>query len=265
MPIMKAETLAVSFDDKMVLKDLSLAIEEGKIVSILGPNGSGKSTLLKVLSRNIKPDKGIVYLEDQNLAQLSGKKIAQQMAVLPQSPQAPSDLTVRDLVEFGRFPHQSWWRGKSVQDEACIDWALTQTGLGQMSDRVVSTLSGGERQRVWIAMALAQKPEIVLLDEPTTYLDICHQLEIMDLLAAFNQEHNLTVVMVLHDINHAARYSDYVAVLQQGQIFAAGKPEEVITEHTLREVFGVESEIILDRAGKPVVMIQGLTPKKAKN
>lgn len=263
MPIMKAEALAVSFDDKMVLKDLSLAIEEGKIVSILGPNGSGKSTLLKVLSRNIKPDKGIVYLEDQNLAQLSGKKIAQQMAVLPQSPQAPSDLTVRDLVEFGRFPHQNWWRGKSAQDEACIDWALTQTGLSQMSDRVVSTLSGGERQRVWIAMALAQKPEIVLLDEPTTYLDICHQLEIMDLLAAFNQEHNLTVVMVLHDINHAARYSDYVVVLQQGHIFAAGKPEEVITEHTLREVFGVESEIILDRAGKPVVIIQSLTPKKA--
>ncbi len=262
MPIMKAEELVVNFDDKTVLKNLSLAIEEGKIVSILGPNGSGKSTLLKALSRNIKPDKGIIYLEDKNLAQISGKMIAQQMAVLPQSPQAPSDLTVRDLVEFGRFPHQSWWRGKSEQDEVCVGWALNQTGLAQMADRVVSTLSGGERQRVWIAMALAQKPEIVLLDEPTTYLDICHQLEIMELLATFNHEHKLTVVMVLHDINHAARYSDYVVILQQGQIFAAGKPEDVITEHTLREVFGVESEIIFDRAGKPVVMIQGLTSKK---
>jgi iron complex transport system ATP-binding protein len=262
MPIMRAEELAVSFDEKVVLKKLTVAIEEGKIISILGPNGSGKSTLLKVLSRNIKPDTGIVYLEEKNLAQLSGKMIAQQMAVLPQSPQAPSDLTVRDLVEFGRFPHQSWWQGKSEQDENCVSWALTQTGLAQMADRVVSTLSGGERQRVWIAMALAQKPEIVLLDEPTTYLDICHQLEIMDLLAAFNQEHNLTVVMVLHDINHAARYSDYVVVLQQGQIFAAGKPEEVITEHTLREVFRVESEITFDKAGKPMVMIQGLTSRK---
>jgi len=259
MSIMKAEALSVNFDDKMVLKDLSLAIEEGKIISILGPNGSGKSTLLNVLSRNIKPNKGIVYLDGQNLAQLSGKKLAQQMAVLPQSPQAPSDLTVRDLVEFGRFPHQSWWRGKSEQDEACVSWALTQTGLTQMADRVVSTLSGGERQRVWIAMALAQKPEILLLDEPTTYLDICHQLEIMELLAAFNHEHKLTVVMVLHDINHAARYSDYVTVLQQGQIFAAGKPADVITEHTLREVFRVESEISFDSAGKPMVMIRGLT------
>ncbi|SFM10782.1 ABC transporter ATP-binding protein [Pelosinus propionicus] len=261
MSNMKAEALSVNFDDKMVLKDLSLAIEEGKIISILGPNGSGKSTLLNVLSRNIKPNKGIVYLDGQNLSQLSGKMLAQQMAVLPQSPQAPSDLTVRDLVEFGRFPHQSWWRGKSEQDEACVSWALMQTGLIQMADRVVSTLSGGERQRVWIAMALAQKPEILLLDEPTTYLDICHQLEIMELLAAFNHEHKLTVVMVLHDINHAAKYSDYVAVLQQGQIFAAGEPAEVITEHTLREVFRVESEISFDVSGKPMVMIRGLTPK----
>jgi iron complex transport system ATP-binding protein len=262
MAILKADALSLRFDEKNVLENLTFAVEEGKIVSILGPNGSGKSTLLKVLSRNIKPDKGIVYLDDKNLAQLNGKTIAQQMAILPQSPQAPNDLTVRDLVEFGRFPYQSWWRGKSKQDESCVDWALTETGLVQMADRVVSTLSGGERQRVWIAMALAQRPEILLLDEPTTYLDICHQLEIMELLAAFNNEHNLTVVMVLHDINHAIRYSDYIVVLQQGQVFAAGTPEDVITEHTLREVFGVESEIILDKTGKPVIIIQGLVAKK---
>jgi iron complex transport system ATP-binding protein len=262
MAILKADALSLRFDEKNVLENLTFAVEEGKIVSILGPNGSGKSTLLKVLSRNIKPDKGIVYLDDKNLAQLNGKTIAQQMAILPQSPQAPNDLIVRDLVEFGRFPYQSWWRGKSKQDESCVDWALTETGLVQMADRVVSTLSGGERQRVWIAMALAQRPEILLLDEPTTYLDICHQLEIMELLAAFNNEHNLTVVMVLHDINHAIRYSDYIVVLQQGQVFAAGTPEDVITEHTLREVFGVESEIILDKTGKPVIIIQGLVAKK---
>lgn len=259
MTFMKGEGLSVSFGDEIVLKNLSLEIEEGKIIAILGPNGSGKSTLLKVLSRNIKPNKGSVYLDDKNLVQFSGKTLAQKMAVLPQSPQAPSDLTVRDLVEFGRFPHQSWWQGKSKQDDDCVGWALGQTGLIQMADRVVSTLSGGERQRVWIAMALAQKPEILLLDEPTTYLDICHQLEIMELLANFNNEQHLTVVMVLHDINHAARYSDHVVVVQEGQVFAAGSPREVITEHTLREVFGVESEVIFDKAGKPVVIIQGLT------
>jgi len=261
MTFVKGEGLSVSFGDEMVLKNLSVEIEEGKIIAILGPNGSGKSTLLKVLSRNIKPNKGSVYLDDKNLVQFSGKTLAQKMAVLPQSPQAPSDLTVRDLVEFGRFPHQSWWQGKSKQDDDCVGWALRQTGLIQMADRVVSTLSGGERQRVWIAMALAQKPEILLLDEPTTYLDICHQLEIMELLANFNNEQHLTVVMVLHDINHAARYSDYVVVVQEGQVFAAGSPREVITEHTLREVFGVESEVILDKTGKPVVIIQGLTCK----
>jgi iron complex transport system ATP-binding protein len=262
MPIMKTEEVSVRFGEKIILESLSLAVDKGQIVSILGPNGSGKSTLLKVLSGNIKPNRGAVYLDNKNLAQLKAKIIARQMAVLPQSPQAPNDLTVRDLVEYGRFPHHSWWQSKSEQDDTYVEWALDQTGLSQLSDRVVSTLSGGERQRVWIAMALAQKPEILLLDEPTTYLDICHQLEIMELLAEFNHEHAITVVMVLHDINHAARYSDYVVVLKEGQIFAAGKPEEVITEHTLRQVFGVESEIKLDTLGKLVIVIQGLTCKR---
>lgn len=264
MSIMKAEELSIGFGGKAVLENLTLAVEEGKIVSILGPNGSGKSTLLKALAGNIKPNRGIVYLNEKNLIELTAKTIARQMAVLPQSPQAPSDLTIRDLVEYGRFPHQSWWQGKSEKDDAYVEWALDQTGLSQMSNRVISTLSGGERQRVWIAMALAQKPEILLLDEPTTYLDICHQLEIMELLSAFNREHTITVVMVLHDINHAARYSDYVAIVYQGQVFAAGTPELVITEHTLRQVFGVESEIRLDSVGKPMITIQGLTCKRTK-
>jgi len=262
MAIIKAEKLNLSFDEKEVLKNLTIAVGKGQIISIIGPNGSGKSTLLKALSRNVKPDKGVVYLEDVDLTQLSSKVIARKMAVLPQSPQAPKDLTVRDLVEYGRYPHQSWWQGKSGQDDVCVAWALSQTGLTEMSERIVSTLSGGERQRVWIAMALAQKPEILLLDEPTTYLDICHQLEIMELLAEFNQEHNITVVMVLHDINHAARYSDFIAVLQQGKVFAMGKSAEVITSHTLRSVFGVESIINMDELGKPVVNITGLTKKR---
>ena len=262
MPIMRAENLSVDFSGKTVLKNLMIAIEQGQIVSIIGPNGSGKSTLLKALSRNLKPNGGNIYLEGSNLSALSAKYVARKMAVLPQSPQAPKDLTVRDLVEYGRYPHQSWWQGKSQQDDEYVDWALGQTGLRQMADRIVSTLSGGERQRVWIAMALAQKPEILLLDEPTTYLDICHQLEIMELLADFNRDHKITVAMVLHDINHAARYSDCIAVLHQGQVFAVGSPNEVITSHTLQEVFGVESIITQDKVGKPVVMITGLTKRR---
>ena len=262
MAIMKTEKLAVNFSGVSVLKNLTIAVGKGQIISILGPNGSGKSTLLKALSRNLKPNKGNVYLDDNNLAQLSAKFIARKMAVLPQSPESPKDLTVRDLVEYGRYPHQSWWQGKSQQDDQCVDWALVQTGLNDMESRIVSTLSGGERQRVWIAMALAQKPEILLLDEPTTYLDISHQLEIMELLADFNHEHNITVVMVLHDINHAARYSDCVVILDQGEIFAIGKPEEVITPHALRVVFGVESKIWMDNIGKPIVVITGLSKKE---
>lgn len=265
MPMMHTKNLALGFDGKAVLKDLTLTVEKGQILSILGPNGSGKSTLLNALSRNLKPDQGSVYLAGENLATLGAKVIAQQMAVLPQSPQAPKDLTVLDLVGYGRYPHQSWWRGKSTEDDTCITWALGETGLTGMKDRIVSTLSGGERQRVWIAMALAQKPEILLLDEPTTYLDICHQLEIMELLADCNREHNITVAMVLHDINQAAHYSDSVVILQAGQIFAMGKPAEVITSHTLRQVFGVESKVMLDNTGKPVVMITGLTKKRGNN
>lgn len=265
MPIMQVENIDLGFAGTPVLKNLTMAVKKGQMMSIIGPNGSGKSTLLKALSRNLKPDKGNVYLSGSNIASLSAKVIARKMAVLPQAPQAPKDLTVKDLVEYGRYPHQNWWQAKSEQDSHCVKWALAQTGLEDMADRIVSTLSGGERQRVWIAMALAQKPEILLLDEPTTYLDICHQLEIMELLADFNQEHNLTVVMVLHDINHAARYSDCVAVLHHGEIFAIGKPAEVITSHMLRVVFGVESEIGIDNKGKPVVTITGLTKKRGSN
>lgn len=262
MTIMTTQNIAVGFDGKSVLENLTLEVGKGQIISILGPNGSGKSTLLKVLSRNLKPDQGNVYLDGQNLTELSNKVIARKMAVLPQSPEAPKDLTVRDLVEYGRYPHQQWWQGKSQEDDECVSWALVQTGLEEMSDRIVSTLSGGERQRVWIAMALAQKPEILLLDEPTTYLDICHQLEIMELLAEFNRVHRITVAMVLHDINHAAQYSDCVVVLHQGKVFAVGRPQDVITSHTLRTVFGVESEIKIDNLGKPVVLITGLTKKR---
>lgn len=257
--ILEGTNLCVGFDDKQVLHNITIQIEKGTVLSILGPNGCGKSTLLKTLSRSLKPSNGQVFLNEKNIWQLAPQEIAKQMAVLPQGPQAPADLTVRDLVFHGRYPHQRWWKSHSSQDEQWVEWALQETGLLTMAGRGVSTLSGGERQRVWIAMALAQQPQVLLLDEPTTYLDICHQLEIMELLNKMNQEHGLTIVMVLHDIHQAVRYSKEVMVMRQGKVFVRGTPEQVVTPETLRQVFGVESFVCKDETGKLSVQIQGLS------
>jgi iron complex transport system ATP-binding protein len=266
MSVLEAKSLSLGFAQKNVIEDLNLCIEKGKILSILGPNGSGKSTLLKALSRNMKPDSGAVYLNGEDIYKINSRSVARQMAVLPQTPQAPGDITVKELVEYGRFPHQNWWQGRTAEDGMLIAWALEQTGMVEMAGRAVSTLSGGERQRAWIAMALAQKPGILLLDEPTTYLDICHQLEVMELLGDLNQKHGITVVMVLHDINHAAKYSDCIIILKKGNIFAMGQPQAVLTAHTLREVFSVEADIWLDAEhGKPVLVARGLVRKNTSN
>jgi iron complex transport system ATP-binding protein len=266
MSVLEAKNLSLGFAQKNVIEDLNLCIEKGKILSILGPNGSGKSTLLKALSRNMKPDSGAVYLNGEDIYKINSRSVARQMAVLPQTPQAPGDITVKELVEYGRFPHQNWWQGRTAEDGMLIAWALEQTGMVEMAGRAVSTLSGGERQRAWIAMALAQKPGILLLDEPTTYLDICHQLEVMELLGDLNQKHGITVVMVLHDINHAAKYSDCIIILKKGNIFAMGQPQAVLTAHTLREVFSVEADIWLDAEhGKPVLVARGLVRKNTAN
>ncbi len=259
MNILATENLSLCFGEKRVVEELSLTIEKGKILSILGPNGSGKSTLLKALSRKLKPTSGVVYFTGKDIQTFNSKNLACQLAVLMQSPQAPGDLTVRNLVEYGRYPHQHWWKGQSKEDNNLVDWALEQTGISNMENRLVNTLSGGEQQRTWIAMALAQKPGVLLLDEPTTYLDICHQLEIMDLIVRLNKENGITVVMVLHDINHAARYSDLIAVLRQGKLFAVGQPVEVITTTMLRDVFNVEADICVGRDDRPICIIQGLS------
>lgn len=259
--IITGKQVTAGFEDKAVLHQVDIQVEKGTILSILGPNGSGKSTLLKTLSRSLKPMSGQVCLNGMDLWKLAPKEIAKQMAVLPQGPQAPGDVTVKELVFHGRYPHQRWWKGQTTQDEYWVNWALEQTGLLAFSERGVSTLSGGERQRVWIAMALAQQPQILLLDEPTTYLDICHQLEIMELLTKMNKDYGLTIIMVLHDIHQAARYSHQVMVLRQGKVFAEGAPSQVITPYTLREVFGVQSVINLDDTGRLAVQIQGLSEK----
>ena len=239
--IIKAQNICVSINDKEIVHNLSLEIPEGKVTAIIGPNGCGKSTTLKALSR-ILPYKGSVTFKGNEMSALSQREFAKSLAILTQSPQAPSDLTVNDLVEMGRFPHRGFLGRGGKDDKEHVEWALAQTGVTAMRNRLLNTLSGGERQRAWIAMALAQRPEVLLLDEPTTYLDICHQLEIMQLIGRLNQELGLTVVMVVHDLNHAIMYADHVVVVKAGKLVTSGAPREVITADLLAEVFKVKAD-----------------------
>ena len=239
--IIKAQNICVSINDKEIVHNLSLEIPEGKVTAIIGPNGCGKSTTLKALSR-ILPYKGSVTFKGSEMSGLSQREFAKSLAILTQSPQAPSDLTVNDLVEMGRFPHRGFLGRGGKDDKEHVEWALAQTGVTAMRNRLLNTLSGGERQRAWIAMALAQRPEVLLLDEPTTYLDICHQLEIMQLIGRLNQELGLTVVMVVHDLNHAIMYADHVVVVKAGELVTSGAPREIITADLLAEVFKVKAD-----------------------
>ena len=239
--IIKAQNISVSINDKEIVHGISLDIPEGKVTAIIGPNGCGKSTTLKALSR-ILPYKGSVTFKGQEMSTLSQREFAKCLAILTQSPQAPSDLTVNDLVEMGRFPHRGFLGRAGKDDKEHVEWALEQTGVKEMRYRLLNTLSGGERQRAWIAMALAQRPEVLLLDEPTTYLDICHQLEIMQLITRLNQELGLTVVMVVHDLNHAIMYADHVVVVKAGQLVTSGAPREIITADLLADVFKVKAD-----------------------
>ena len=239
--IIKAQNISVSINEKEIVHGISLDIPEGKVTAIIGPNGCGKSTTLKALSR-ILPYKGSVTFKGQEMSTLSQREFAKCLAILTQSPQAPSDLTVNDLVEMGRFPHRGFLGRAGKDDKEHVEWALEQTGVKEMRYRLLNTLSGGERQRAWIAMALAQRPEVLLLDEPTTYLDICHQLEIMQLIGRLNQELGLTVVMVVHDLNHAIMYADYVVVVKAGRLVTSGAPREIITADLLADVFKVKAD-----------------------
>ena len=239
--IIKAQNISVSINEKEIVHGISLDIPEGKVTAIIGPNGCGKSTTLKALSR-ILPYKGSVTFKGQEMSTLSQREFAKCLAILTQSPQAPSDLTVNDLVEMGRFPHRGFLGRAGKDDKEHVEWALEQTSVKEMRYRLLNTLSGGERQRAWIAMALAQRPEVLLLDEPTTYLDICHQLEIMQLITRLNQELGLTVVMVVHDLNHAIMYADHVVVVKAGQLVTSGAPREIITADLLAEVFKVKAD-----------------------
>jgi iron complex transport system ATP-binding protein len=264
MTALKTHNVCLALSGKRILSEVTLAINIGKITTIIGPNGSGKSTLLKTLSKSLMPSSGTVYFSGKDLRHINAKELARQMAVLYQSSKAPNDVTVKDLVAYGRFPHQSWWKGIAGEDRDVVEWAMKQTGVEELADRPVATLSGGEQQRAWIALALAQQPQTLILDEPTTYLDIAHQLEILELIKNLNRESGLTVVMVLHDLNHAAKYSDSIIVLQRGEIVAAGAPAEVVTADMLRSVFEVEVDLWHDQERKPVFIARGLAAKTAE-
>lgn len=256
--------LSLSYEKTVIVQDLTLAIPSGKITALIGANGCGKSTLLRGLARLLKPAQGGVYLDGKSIAQCSTKDVAQQLGLLPQSPVAPEGLTVKDLVSQGRYPYQNWLQQWSAQDERYVQQALEITDLLELSDRPLDTLSGGQRQRAWIAMTLAQNTQILLLDEPTTFLDLAHQIEVLDLLHDLNQQQGRTIVMVLHDLNHACRYADYLIAMKAGQILAAGDPQSVITAETVQAVFNLQCQIYPDPiAGTPMcVPISARTKSK---
>ena len=236
--------MAAGYGGVPVFQNIDLEIPTGKITTLIGANGSGKSTILKTISRLITPTEGGAYLEGSSIHSMPTKLVAQKLALLPQGAQTPSGITVADLVEYGRFPYRNKLSGLSANDREIIRWALASTNMTALADREMDQLSGGQRQRGWIAMALAQKTGILFLDEPTTYLDISHQLEILQLLRKLNREQGVTIVMVLHDLNHAIMFSDYLVAIKAGRIHCSGSPAEVITPRTLREVFDVEAAVI---------------------
>ncbi|MBP2001861.1 iron complex transport system ATP-binding protein [Paenibacillus shirakamiensis] len=254
-----ASRLAFGYTTESIVQDLSLDVREGEWLGIVGPNGSGKSTVLRMLARLASPRSGEVQLDGHNLKRLSTKHIAQRMTMLAQVQEAALDITVRDLVRRGRHPHLKWYEECRGEQEDIVDWALQVTKMELLQHRSLLMLSGGERQRAWLAMAMAQTPKILLLDEPTTYLDIAHQLELMELIRQLNQDQGLTVVMVLHDLNQAARYCDRLIAVKQGAIVQEGTPSEIFQPSFFREVFGIEARIFDDN-GVPVYMPSGISP-----
>lgn len=243
----------------MILQDVSYEFPSGKRTAIIGPNGAGKSTLLKVLCLLNEKFSGVVTLDGKNIREVGRNNLAKVMAILPQERDAPQDTTVRQLISFGRFPHKKFFGGESQEDSAAIKNALALTKLSDFENRQVVSLSGGERQRAWLAMTLAQRPKILLLDEPTTYLDIAHQLEVMEIIADVNRKFSTTIIMVLHDMNHARIYSDEVLILKDKKIFASGAPKKILSAKILSEVFNVTVDTFTNAAGDEIIFpLKGL-------
>lgn len=250
-----ARDLTLAYEDRTVVDGLDVDVPDGAVTVIVGPNACGKSTLLRALGRLLKPARGAVLLDGTELSRIPTRTIAQSLGLLPQTPVAPEAITVADLVSRGRQPHQRWWQQWSEDDERAVTEALTRTDTAALAERSVDELSGGQRQRVWIAMALAQETDLLLLDEPTTYLDISHQVEVLDLCRRLNHERGRTVVAVLHDLNQAARYADHLIAMRAGRIVAQGPPSDIVTAELVRDVFGLESVVVPDPVtGSPLVV-----------
>lgn len=247
------ENLQIAYEKRIIVDSLNIEIPKGQITALVGANGSGKSTILKTMARLIKPSQGAVFLDGKKIHQEPTKQIAKELAILPQNPSAPEGLTIEELIAYGRSPHQTGFKSRSKADNEMIHWALKTTNLLDLKERPLDQLSGGQRQRAWIAMALAQDTEIVFLDEPTTFLDMTHQLDVMNILKELNQVEHKTIVMVVHDLNHASRYASHMIAIKDGQVAASGAPVDVMTEETLEAVFNVKADIVLDkRAGVPI-------------
>lgn len=250
-----ATGLQVGYGDHPIIDDLDISIADGKVTTIVGPNGCGKSTLLRSLVRLLKPTAGQVLLDGRDIATLRTREVAKILGLLPQNPVAPEGLTVVDLVSRGRHPHQSWYRQWSPEDEVAVAQALELTDCTDLAERTIDALSGGQRQRVWIALTLAQQTDVVMLDEPTTYLDLSHSIDVLDLVDDLCRKHGKTVVMVLHDLNLAVRYSDWLVVMREGKIIREGTPTEVITTDLLQEAFGLSSQVLTDPvSGGPMIV-----------
>jgi iron complex transport system ATP-binding protein len=252
--------VAVRFGDRAAVDGVSIEIPRGEITAIVGPNGCGKSTLLRTMARLLTPSSGSVHLDGENVHGINPRTFATRVALLPQGPTAPDNLTVADLVARGRDPYRRWYDQWSRADEAVIAEALERTGMAELAERPLESLSGGQRQRAWIALALAQQTDVLLLDEPTTFLDIAHQLEVLDTIRTLHSEHGVTVVMVLHDLSLAARYADNLLAMRDGRLIAAGTVHTVVTPAILRDVFGVECTVLEDtESGRPVVIPRSIT------
>lgn len=260
---LETQNLTFSYDEHPILNNLSVEIPEGVITVFIGGNGCGKSTLLRTMARLLRPEKGAVLLQGEDISRLKTKEVAKKMSILPQGPTTPEGLTVEQLVRQGRYPHQSWLKQWSTEDEEMVYNALEVTNMSDLADRVVDSLSGGQRQRAWIAMTLAQGANTLLLDEPTTYLDMAHQIEILDLLDDLNETENRTIIMVLHDMNMACRYADHLIAMQNQTIYAEGPPKDIMTEKMIRHVFQMDCLIAEDPLfGTPMVIPRGKGRKK---
>ncbi len=257
MPQLAAHNLTLAYDQTEVVRDLAFSIPSGKVTALIGPNGCGKSTLLRGMARLMAPKSGTVLLDGKAIAQLPSKEVARHLGVLPQGPAAPDGMTVRELVSQGRYPHQSLLRQWSERDAQAVAWALQTTRLTDLADRPLDTLSGGQKQRAWIAMTLAQETPVLLLDEPTTYLDMAHQVEILSLLDELNEREGRTIVMVLHDINQACRYAHHLVAMKDGAVIAQGDPREIVDHGLVCDVFGIECSVVRDPvSGTPLCLPQ---------